>query len=120
MDSSNIIKITVKTLKQKEQFEVAQSSTVQELKEEVAKRFKTPPDLLVLIFAGKILKDQDTLSQHGVHSGVSIHVVIRINFTCLKGFIGRPCLNVVCVCREKTCQEKTPERENMLFLQVRN
>ncbi|KFQ04244.1 Ubiquilin-1, partial [Haliaeetus albicilla] len=76
-DSSNIIKITVKTLKQKEQFEVAQSSTIQELKEEVAKRFKTPPDLLVLIFAGKILKDQETLSQHGVHSGVSIHVVIR-------------------------------------------
>ncbi|NXJ55241.1 UBQL1 protein, partial [Spizaetus tyrannus] len=76
-DSSNIIKITVKTLRQKEQFEVAQSSTIQELKEEVAKRFKTPPDLLVLIFAGKILKDQDTLSQHGVHSGVSIHVVIR-------------------------------------------
>lgn len=77
MDSSNIIKITVKTLKQKEKFEIAQSSTIQELKEEVAKRFKTTPDLLVLIFAGKILKDQDTLSQHGVHSGVSIHVVIR-------------------------------------------
>ncbi|NXS66935.1 UBQL1 protein, partial [Pandion haliaetus] len=76
-DSSNIIKVTVKTLRQKEQFEVAQSSTIQELKEEVAKRFKTAPDLLVLIFAGKILKDQDTLSQHGVHSGVSIHVVIR-------------------------------------------
>ncbi|KFQ89555.1 Ubiquilin-1, partial [Phoenicopterus ruber ruber] len=76
-DSSNIIKVTVKTLKQKEQFEVVQSSTIQEFKEEVAKRFKTPPDLLVLIFAGKVLKDQDTLSQHGVHSGVSIHVVIR-------------------------------------------
>ncbi|KFQ71835.1 Ubiquilin-1, partial [Phaethon lepturus] len=72
-----IIKVTVKTLKQKEQFEVAQSSTIQEFKEDVAKRFKTPPDLLVLIFAGKVLKDQDTLSQHGVHSGVSIHVVIR-------------------------------------------
>ncbi|XP_010281539.1 PREDICTED: ubiquilin-4-like [Phaethon lepturus] len=77
MESSNIIKVTVKTLKQKEQFEVAQSSTIQEFKEDVAKRFKTPPDLLVLIFAGKVLKDQDTLSQHGVHSGVSIHVVIR-------------------------------------------
>ncbi|KFW91205.1 Ubiquilin-1, partial [Phalacrocorax carbo] len=76
-DSSNIIKVTVKTLKQKEQFEVAQSSTIQEFKEEVAKRFKTCPDLLVLIFAGKVLKDQDTLSQHNVHSGVSIHVVIR-------------------------------------------
>uniref|UniRef100_A0A8B9QPF4 Ubiquilin-1 n=1 Tax=Apteryx owenii TaxID=8824 RepID=A0A8B9QPF4_APTOW len=76
-DSSNIIKVTVKTLKQKEQFEVAQSSTVQEFKEQVSKRFKTPPDLLALIFAGKILKDQDTLSQYGVHSGVSIHLVIR-------------------------------------------
>ncbi|PKU32821.1 ubiquilihypothetical protein [Limosa lapponica baueri] len=77
MDPSNIIKVTVKTLKQKEQFEVAQSSTIQQFKEEVAKRFKTLPGLLVLIFAGKILKDQDTLSQHGVNSGVSIHVVIR-------------------------------------------
>ncbi|NWH21040.1 UBQL1 protein, partial [Grus americana] len=77
MDSSGIIKVTVKTLKQKEQFEVAQSSTIQEFKEEVAKRFKTPPDLLVLIFAGKVLRDQDTLNQHGVHSGVNIHVVIR-------------------------------------------
>ncbi|NXK19797.1 UBQL1 protein, partial [Arenaria interpres] len=76
-DPSNIIKVTVKTLKQKEQFEVAQGSTIQEFKEEVAKRFKTLPGLLVLIFAGKILKDQDTLSQHGVNSGVSIHVVIR-------------------------------------------
>ncbi|KFQ99470.1 Ubiquilin-1, partial [Nipponia nippon] len=76
-DSSNIIKVTVKTLKQKEQFEVAQSSTIREFKEEVAKRFKTLPDLLVLIFAGKVLKDQDTLSQHGVHTGVNIHVVIK-------------------------------------------
>ncbi|XP_075002257.1 ubiquilin-1-like [Calonectris borealis] len=76
-DSSNIIKVTVKTLKQKERFEVAQGSTVEEFKEEVAKRFKTLPDLLILIFAGKVLKDQDTLSQHGVRSGVSIHVIIR-------------------------------------------
>ncbi|XP_032063915.1 ubiquilin-1-like [Aythya fuligula] len=76
-DSSDIIKVTVKTLKQKEQFEVAQSSTIQEFKEDIGQRFKTPPDLLVLIFAGKVLKDQDTLSQYGVHNGVSIHLVIR-------------------------------------------
>lgn len=76
-DPSNTIKVTVKTLKQKEQLEVAQSSTIQKFKEEVAKRFKTLPNLLVLIFAGKVLKDQDTLSQHGVHSGVTIYVVIR-------------------------------------------
>ncbi|XP_035195815.1 ubiquilin-1-like [Oxyura jamaicensis] len=76
-DSSDIIKVTVKTLKQKEQFEVAQSSTIQEFKEDIAKRFKTPPNLLVLIFAGEVLKDQDTLSQYGVHNGVSIYLVIR-------------------------------------------
>uniref|UniRef100_A0A8C3ICT8 Ubiquilin 1 n=1 Tax=Chrysemys picta bellii TaxID=8478 RepID=A0A8C3ICT8_CHRPI len=69
--------VTVKTLKQKEQFEVAESSTIRAFKDEVAKRFKAPSDLLVLIFAGKILKDQDTLSQHGVRSGFSIHLVIR-------------------------------------------
>uniref|UniRef100_A0A8B9GFR3 Ubiquilin-1-like protein n=1 Tax=Amazona collaria TaxID=241587 RepID=A0A8B9GFR3_9PSIT len=77
MDSPGTISVTVKTLKQKEQFEVAQDSTIQELKEEVSKRFQTPPKLLVLVFAGKVLQDQDTLSQHGVRNGVSIHVVIR-------------------------------------------
>lgn len=77
MDSSGIISVIVKTLKQKERFEVAQDSTIQEFKEEVSKRFQTPPELLVLVFAGKVLQDQDTLSQHGVHNGVSIHVVIR-------------------------------------------
>ncbi|KAM4681952.1 ubiquilin-1-like [Amazona ochrocephala] len=77
MDSPGTISVTVKTLKQKEQFEVAQDSTIQELKEEVSKRFQTPPELLVLVFAGKVLQDQDTLSQHGVRNGVSIHVVIR-------------------------------------------
>ncbi|XP_061336040.1 ubiquilin-1-like [Pezoporus flaviventris] len=77
MEPSGIISVIVKTLKQKEQFEVAQDSTIRELKEEVSKWFQTPPELLVLVFAGKVLQDQDTLSQHGVRNGVSIHVVIR-------------------------------------------
>ncbi|KAM9565351.1 ubiquilin-1-like [Guaruba guarouba] len=77
MDCPDIISVIVKTLKQKEQFEIAQDSTIQEFKKEVSKRFQTPPELLVLVFAGKVLQDQDTLSQHGVHNGASIHVVIR-------------------------------------------
>ncbi|XP_061207858.1 ubiquilin-1-like [Neopsephotus bourkii] len=77
MEPSGIISVVVKTLKQKEQFEVAPDCTIRELKEAVSKRFQTPPELLVLVFAGKILQDQDTLSQHGVRNGVSIHVVIR-------------------------------------------
>ncbi|KAM6290497.1 ubiquilin-1-like [Porphyrio hochstetteri] len=77
MESSEIIEVTVKTLKQKEKFEVAPGSTVRDFKAEVAKRFQTDPDLLILVFAGKILQDQDTLNQHGVCSGVRIHMVIR-------------------------------------------
>uniref|UniRef100_A0A8C9G2C0 Ubiquilin 1 n=1 Tax=Pavo cristatus TaxID=9049 RepID=A0A8C9G2C0_PAVCR len=30
-----------------------------------------------LIFAGKILKDQDTLTQHGIHDGLTVHLVIK-------------------------------------------
>ncbi|KAF0871413.1 UBQL1 protein, partial [Crocuta crocuta] len=46
-------------------------------KEEISKRFKSHTDQLVLIFAGKILKDQDTLSQHGIHDGLTVHLVIK-------------------------------------------
>ncbi|XP_048187188.1 ubiquilin-1 isoform X3 [Perognathus longimembris pacificus] len=46
-------------------------------KEEISKRFKSHTEQLVLIFAGKILKDQDTLSQHGIHDGLTVHLVIK-------------------------------------------
>uniref|UniRef100_H2ZWU0 Ubiquilin 1 n=1 Tax=Latimeria chalumnae TaxID=7897 RepID=H2ZWU0_LATCH len=46
-------------------------------KEEISKRFKTQIEQLVLIFAGKILKDQDTLNQHGIHDGLTVHLVIK-------------------------------------------
>ncbi|KAL7988759.1 hypothetical protein Chor_007678 [Crotalus horridus] len=46
-------------------------------KEEISKRFKAHSDQLVLIFAGKILKDQDTLTQHGIHDGLTVHLVIK-------------------------------------------
>lgn len=48
-----------------------------QFKEEISKRFKSHADQLVLIFAGKILKDQDTLSQHGIHDGLTVHLVIK-------------------------------------------
>jgi ubiquilin len=32
-----------------------------------------------LIFSGKILKDQDTLIQHGIKDGVTVHLVIKAN-----------------------------------------
>ncbi|KAJ1206697.1 hypothetical protein NDU88_002098 [Pleurodeles waltl] len=75
--SSDTIKVTVKTPKDKEEFAVRQESTVREFKEDISKRFKAHIDQLVLIFAGKILKDQDTLSQHGIHDGLTVHLVIK-------------------------------------------
>ncbi|XP_077105097.1 ubiquilin-1 [Ranitomeya variabilis] len=76
-DSPRIIKVTVKTPKEKEEFAVPETSSVREFKEDISKRFKSSTDLLVLIFAGKILKDQDTLSQHGIHDGLTVHLVIK-------------------------------------------
>ncbi|CAH2294224.1 ubiquilin-1 isoform X1 [Pelobates cultripes] len=76
-DQAGIIKVTVKTPKEKEEFAVPENSSIREFKEDISKRFKTNTDQLVLIFAGKILKDQDTLSQHGIHDGLTVHLVIK-------------------------------------------
>lgn len=76
-DSPRIIKVTVKTPKEKEEFAVPENSSVREFKEDISKRFKSNTDQLVLIFAGKILKDQDTLGQHGIHDGLTVHLVIK-------------------------------------------
>ncbi|KAK6494335.1 ubiquilin-1-like isoform X2 [Huso huso] len=72
-----IIKVTVKTPKEKEEFAVPENSTIKQFKEEISKRFKTQIDQLVLIFAGKILKDQDCLTQHAIHDGMTVHLVIK-------------------------------------------
>uniref|UniRef100_A0A8C7LNQ0 Ubiquilin 4 n=1 Tax=Oncorhynchus mykiss TaxID=8022 RepID=A0A8C7LNQ0_ONCMY len=45
--------------------------------EEISKRFNAKKDQLVLIFAGKILKDGDTLNQHGIKDGLTVHLVIK-------------------------------------------
>ncbi|XP_042682768.1 ubiquilin-1 isoform X3 [Centrocercus urophasianus] len=76
-DEPRIIKVTVKTPKEKEEFSVAETSSIRQFKEEISKRFKSHTDQLVLIFAGKILKDQDTLTQHGIHDGLTVHLVIK-------------------------------------------
>ncbi|XP_053876859.1 ubiquilin-1-like [Malaclemys terrapin pileata] len=72
-----IIKVTVKTLKEREEFAVWENSTIADFRDEIAKRFRAPTNLLLLIFAGKIVNDRDTLSQAGIQDGFTIHLVIR-------------------------------------------
>ncbi|XP_062321430.1 ubiquilin-4 [Osmerus eperlanus] len=72
-----MIVVTVKTPKDKEEIAISEDSSVAQFKEEISKRFKAKQDQLVLIFAGKILKDGDTLNQHGIKDGLTVHLVIK-------------------------------------------
>lgn len=71
------IRVTVKTPKDKEEIVICDQASVKEFKEEISRRFKAQQDQLVLIFAGKILKDGDTLNQHGIKDGLTVHLVIK-------------------------------------------
>ncbi|XP_063173303.1 ubiquilin-4 [Candoia aspera] len=72
-----LIRVTVKTPKDKEEILTGERISVKEFKEEISRRFKAKQDQLVLIFAGKILKDGDTLLQHGIKDGLTVHLVIK-------------------------------------------
>ncbi|KAK3098954.1 hypothetical protein FSP39_024651 [Pinctada imbricata] len=76
-ESPKTIKITVKTPKDKHEIEIDSNAGVKEFKDEVAKKFAAPIEQLCLIFAGKILKDGDTLQQHGIKDGMVVHLVIK-------------------------------------------
>ncbi|KAL3191641.1 hypothetical protein MRX96_059733 [Rhipicephalus microplus] len=52
-------------------------SSILQLKEQVAKEFSAPLEQLCLIFAGKILKDNETISTHNIKDGLTVHLVIR-------------------------------------------
>ncbi|XP_060119871.1 ubiquilin-1-like [Heteronotia binoei] len=71
------IKVTVKTLQHKEQFDVSENILIQDFKQQISERFSTPPEQLSLIFAGEILKDQKTLLQHKVGDGAKVHLFIK-------------------------------------------
>lgn len=49
----------------------------QQFKEAVAKKFNAQTDQLCLIFAGKIMKDHETLSTHNIKDGLAVHLVIK-------------------------------------------
>lgn len=47
----------------------------------MSKAFNAPVERLCLIFAGKILKDEDSLEQHKIKDGLIVHLVIRVSVT---------------------------------------
>uniref|UniRef100_A0A8C7DRN7 Ubiquilin-4 n=1 Tax=Oncorhynchus kisutch TaxID=8019 RepID=A0A8C7DRN7_ONCKI len=72
-----IIRVTVKTPKEKEEIAIPENSSIKQFKEQIAQRFQAQTEQLVLIFAGKILKDADLLSHQGIYNGLTVHLVIK-------------------------------------------
>lgn len=48
-----------------------------QFKKLVAAAFEAEPEQLCLIFAGKIMKDNDTLRAHNVKDGLTVHLVVK-------------------------------------------
>ncbi|XP_031564727.1 ubiquilin-1-like [Actinia tenebrosa] len=71
------IKVTVKTSKNKEIIEISPEATIKEFKEEVSSKFEAAVPQLCLIFAGRILKDADTLESYQIKDGLTVHLVIK-------------------------------------------
>ncbi|XP_044522435.1 ubiquilin-like protein [Gracilinanus agilis] len=75
--SPSIIRVLVKTPNAQEEFVVSDDTTVSQFKEAISTQFKCNVDQLVLVFVGRILKDQDTLYQRGILDGYTVHLVIK-------------------------------------------
>ncbi|KAL4710932.1 hypothetical protein ACJJTC_017897 [Scirpophaga incertulas] len=71
------ITITVKTPKEKQQVEIEEDADIKKLKEALSSKFSAEPEQLCLIFAGKIMNDADTLKQHNIKDGLTVHLVIK-------------------------------------------
>lgn len=74
---SKKITITVRTPKDKKSIEIGEDAEIKELRAIVAERFEADPDLVCLIFAGKIMKDTDTMKTHNIKDGLTVHLVIK-------------------------------------------
>lgn len=74
--SSTLIKLNIKLSDgTKSSFEISPSSEIKELKELVSKELEVPVERLRLIFAGKVLKDENTVESYSLKNDHTIHVV---------------------------------------------
>ncbi|XP_043247176.1 ubiquilin-4-like [Amphibalanus amphitrite] len=71
------ISVTVKTPKEKQTFTVAPDCLIADFKKQIAEGFKAVSAQLCLIYAGKIMKDHETLATHKVKDGQTVHLVIK-------------------------------------------
>ena len=63
-DTTQTISLIIKTPKDKDTVHVPSDATIEILKQKVAEKFHIEVECVCLIFAGKILKDSETLATH--------------------------------------------------------
>ncbi|XP_022920043.2 ubiquilin-1-like [Onthophagus taurus] len=71
------ILITVKSQMKKESFNISTESTILELKELVSPKFEANVPDIRLIYAGRILRDEDTLGNLNIKNGFTIILVVK-------------------------------------------
>ncbi|ODM99105.1 Ubiquilin-1 [Orchesella cincta] len=72
-----LMNITVKTPKEQHVIEISTTASVSEFRTKVAAKFNQAEEQLCLIFAGKIMKDAETLLHHKLADGYVVHLVIK-------------------------------------------
>ncbi|XP_063708062.1 ubiquilin-1 [Culicoides brevitarsis] len=77
MAEANKITVQVKTPKDKKSIVTSEDAEIKDFKQQVAEAFEAEPEQLCLIFAGKIMKDTDTLKTHNIKDGLTVHLVIK-------------------------------------------
>jgi len=76
-NSGALMEINVKTPKTKKCIKISKDATVDAFRLEVAKAFEVNVEQLCLIFAGKILKEGESLADHKITDGLTVHLVIK-------------------------------------------
>lgn len=72
------MKIHIRAARVQKYITIDDTTSIQDLRRKTAELFEVEdPSLTVLIFGGKILKDQEDIKTHGIKDGQTIHLVIR-------------------------------------------
>merc|ERR1712123_554656 len=72
-----MISLKIKTPTRQFDVQVDDGAAVTVLRAAIAQELSKETNQLVLIFGGKILKDEDTLTQHAIKDGHSVHLVVK-------------------------------------------
>ena len=62
---------------EKKAIDTHEKAEVKFFRVKVGAAFDLPPEQLCLIYAGKILKDHETLNTHGINDDKTVHLVIK-------------------------------------------